>query len=232
MKQDFIRANPMIIQALRENQNKKADALMAAAENMNFPFSLSFERKMEKLIRAQRKPYYSLVSTRARKTVLALAAVLILLATLVFSVSALRVPFLKFIVETYEKFSSMIFVQSETDAPLPTTIERIYEPTYIPEGYALDKESTIFIDTLRTLRYIRENDRIEFQQFVLEATKEAMNTEGVPTEEVPVNDTFGFYYSNIERQTLAWDNGLYGFSLAGNLEKDVLLIIARSLKEK
>jgi len=206
---------------------------MEAAENMNFSFSLSFERKMEKLIRAQRKPYYPLVSTRARKTVLALAAVLILLATLVFSVSALRVPFLKFIVETYEKFSSMIFMQSETEAPLPTTLERIYEPMYIPEGYALDEENTITLSYQRILPYSAERGIIEFQQFVLGTTEQVINTEGVPTMEIAIgDDTIGLYYFNKGKQSLVWEDNQYGFSLAGGLEKEVLLAMARSLKEK
>jgi len=232
-QQDFIRDNPLIIQALRENQNKKADALMEAAEKMQFHFSPAFEQKMEKLIRAQRKPFYSLVSTRARKTVLALAAALILLIALMFSVAALRVPFVKFIVEAYEKFSSIIFEQSEPEVPLPVALDHIYEPEYVPEGYAFDEENAIAMNSLRFIKYIGEYDTIEFQQFALGTAMHTINTEGVPTEEVPIaDDTIGIYYSNLGKQTLFWENSQCGFSITGYVEKEILLAMARSLKEK
>jgi len=232
LKQDFILNNPQIIQALRENQNKKADALMAAADAMDFSFSPGFEQKMEKLIRAQRKLYYPLVRTSARKTVLALAAAFILMMITVFSVSALRKPFVEFIVSVYEKFSSIIFEQQASDMQPSTALESFYVPEYIPDGYALDEDNIIILSSQRILLFAGEHDTIEFQQFAHTSSTFIIDTEGISTEQVFVGGNEGIYYSNKGKQFLVWTNDLYGFSLAGRMEKEVLLAIANSLKEK
>jgi len=233
MKQDFIRDNPLIIQALRENQNKKADALMEAAENIHFSFSSEFERKMEKLIRAQRKPYYPLVSTRPRRAVLALAVALTLMISLVFSVSALRVPVVRFIVEAYEKFTAIFFVKEDDSARLPETIESSYYPHWLPEGYVLDEARSVVSDSQAISLFVsQQGEVILFQQYTLIPIGLGINTEGVPSEEVFVGDCAGIYYSNLGSQTLLWENGKYGFSLEGPMDKEVLLKMASSLKEK
>jgi len=233
MKQDFIRDNPLIIQALRENQNKKADALMEAAENLHFPFSPAFEQRMERLIRAQRKPYYPLVSTRARKTMLALAAVLILLTTLVFSVSALRVPVIRFIVETYEKFSAIFFVPEDDPARLPETVESIYIPHWLPEGYTFDEAQSVVSDSQAIHLFVsQQGDAVLFQQYTLTSAGLGLNTEGVPSEEILVGEYLGICCSNLGSQTILWENGQYGFSLEGPVDKEVLLRMACSVKEK
>ena len=50
------------------------------------------------------KPYYRFVNTNAKKAMLALAAVILLLITMIFSVSALREPVVQFLKEVYESF--------------------------------------------------------------------------------------------------------------------------------
>jgi hypothetical protein len=232
VKGDFIRDNPQIIQALREAQNKKTDALLAVAENCDHTFSPRFEQQMDRLIRAQRKPYYPLIRTNGRKAVLALAAAFILMMSLVFGVSALRKSFVEILTETYEKFSTIFFVQSEPEALLPTSIERTYMPEYILEGYALDAESTVSMSLQRIWFFAGENGTIEFQQFVLGSGAFTANTEGIQTEEVLVGEDVGLYYSNRDKQSLVWENDQYGFMLTGPIDKDTLLAMARSLKEK
>ena len=53
---------------------------------------------------AQSKPYYRYYNTGAKKALLALAAVILLLITMVFSVSALREPVVEFLTEIYHMF--------------------------------------------------------------------------------------------------------------------------------
>ena len=60
-------------------------------------FSEKFERKMERLIRRRRKPYYSLISTSLRRTACIIVMFLVVSFTTVMSVEALRKPFLDFI---------------------------------------------------------------------------------------------------------------------------------------
>jgi hypothetical protein len=232
MNSNFIRDNPDLIRALRQAQDEKTDELIAASRDSGYVVSDTFQQNMARLIRAQRKPYYPLIRTNGRKTLLALAAALILMISLVFSVSALREPFLEFLVKTYEKFSSMVFVQSEQETTLPTALEQQYVPAYIPKGYMLNEENSVVLSSLQMLLFEGKQDTIEFQQFVLGSVAFTANTEGVQTEEVLIGNDVGLYYSNLGKQSLVWENDLYGFSLTGHVEQDELLAMARSLEEK
>lgn len=100
MKQDFIRENPAIIRALGAVMDRKAERIPV----IEHTFSPTFEDRMNRLVRAQDKSYYRFVNTGAKRAVLALAVVILLLITMVFSVSALREPVVQFIAEIYEMF--------------------------------------------------------------------------------------------------------------------------------
>jgi len=100
MKQDFIRENPAIIRALGVAMDRKVERIPV----IQHTFSPAFEGRMNRLLRAQDKSYYRFVNTGAKRAVLALAVVILLLITMVFSVSALREPVVQFIAEIYEIF--------------------------------------------------------------------------------------------------------------------------------
>lgn len=233
MKQDFIRDNPQIIQALRQAREDRIEAMLEAAKTCTYEPSEKARRNMEQLIQAQRKPYYKLTNTRPKKTLLALAAVLLIMITMVFSVSALREPLLRFIVETYEKFSAVFFVPEEGSAPLPDTIETQQFPHWMPEGYTPDDTQEMISDT-QAIHFIISNhsDPILYQQYTLTTSGFTINTEGITTERVQVGAFTGIYYSNLGSQTVIWEDGQYGFSLSGPINKRDLLLMANSVKEK
>ena len=232
MKQDFIRENPLLIQALRQAQDEKTDALIEASKNSTHIVSDHFKHEMERIARAQRKSYYRYTNTRAKRAILAFAAALILMITMVFSVSALREPVVKFFVEVYELFSSVFFEKTVPEESIPTTLEQIYLPEYIPEGYALDEASSIEMSALTFHMYIGENGAIEYQQFIFDSSGFTINTEGIAHEMIMVGEHEGIFYSNLGNQTVLWASDPYGFSLAGPVSKEELLKMALSLKEK
>ena len=227
MKQDFIQRNPMLLMAIGEAMDRRVERIPVAEHT----FSPAFEQKMNRLIRAQSKPYYRFVNTKPKKAVLALAAVLIMLLTTVFSVSALREPVVRFIVEVYEKFSAIVFDTGEA-TEIPTTLEVYFESTWLPKGFVFDEAQSMDSD-LQSIRLFisSQGDAIVFQQYTL-ASMLGVNTEGVLSEEILVGDYIGIYYSNLGSQTILWENGKYGFSLEGPVDKEILLRMARSLREK
>ena len=232
MKQDFIRDNPQLLRALRQAQDEKTDAIIEASKNSTHVASEHFKREMERLARAQRKPYYKYTNTRAKKAVLALAAAFILMITTVFSVSALREPVVKFFIEVYELFSSVFFEKTPQEESIPTTLEQIYLPTYIPDGYSLDEASSIEMSGQVSFRYYGNNEILEYKQFLLDSAGFTINTEGIVYEDILVGEYKGIYCSNLGSQTILWANDQYGFSLAGPVPKEKLLAMALSLKEK
>ena len=132
MNIDTLLSSQQFKQALFDVQTAECERYAASAVPVSF--SPTFERKMDRLIRAQRKPYYMMVNTRPKRALLSFAVVIILLITMIFSVSALREPVLRFIVEVYEKFSKVFYHQQEEEY-FPATLEIYYSPTWLPEGY-------------------------------------------------------------------------------------------------
>lgn len=75
--------------------------------DLDIEFSAAFEQKMEKLIKREKKPYFYLINTAAKRVACIIAALIIAVAGTVLSVDALREGVKNFIVEVYEKFSSV-----------------------------------------------------------------------------------------------------------------------------
>lgn len=227
MKPDFMR-NPRLVAAMREAQNQNTDALLEAARGGEHTFSPAFERNMARLIKTQRRPGHALVSTRPRRAALALAAMLVLMTSLMLTVSALREPVLRLIVVAQEKYSDVSYDNTEN---LPNTLETLFAPTKLPRGYRLDETQTIDYETFYQLIYCGDADaEIIYKQIVIAGTRMTIDTEGVETQRVLVGGREGIYYSNKGFQSVIWDDGQYSYALMGKVTKAQLLRAARSLR--
>ena len=227
MQQRYIEHNPMIRKAFAEIMDRRIEQIPI----IEHTFSPAFEERMQRLIRAQSKPYYRFVNTNTKKVVLALAAAFILLVTMVFSVSALREPVVRFIIEVYEKFSTVFFHDGGEEVTLPTTLEVVYEPSWLPEGYVFDDAMTMAFDISRISYFIKDSDTIVLQQDTA-ATGLNFNTEGIEIQSASVRGEDAILYRNKDTWTLIWNDGQYAFNLSGPVEKGDLLRIAESLQEK
>ncbi|MCL2301246.1 MAG: DUF4367 domain-containing protein [Firmicutes bacterium] len=227
MKKDFITMNPIILDVLREDMERRIKQI----PNDSFPFSSAFEDKWNRLIQVQSKPYYRFVNTNMKKALLGLAAAIILLITMVFSVSALREPVVRFFIEVYEKFSAVFFNSGEDEQMPPVTLEAIYEPAWLPEGYVLDDEAVALSDTVRISYYFKDDDMLVFQQHTI-ASGMILDTEGTETQPAIVHNQEAVLCRNKGMWTLLWNDGQYGFSLSGLLNKDDLLRMAESMRNR
>ena len=97
--------------------------------------SIRYQKRMERLIRRQKQPYWRYVNTIGKRV--AVFAVSIALAVaLSLSVSAVREPVVKFFINVYEKFVEFFYDENDI-ARVPDTIESVYTLSYVPEGYEL-----------------------------------------------------------------------------------------------
>ena len=151
--------------------------------------------------------------------------------TMVFSVSAIRGPVVRFIVEVYEKFSAVFFHGGEEEQTPPVTLEVLYEPTWLPEGYVLDDKTTTTSETIRSEHFINGKNAITFRQHTLSAGIN-LDTEGIEIQSVLVHGRTAILYNNKGVWTLIWDNSQYGFALSGPVNANDLLRMAESLREK
>ena len=107
-------------------------------------FSENFKKRMKKLIRSQKKPYYFMINTVGKRVASFIIILVLAFTTTVLSVKSLRESVWNFIVEVYEKWSILRFVDknnnSTGDDELPQLV--VSMPTYIPKGFLLIHESS------------------------------------------------------------------------------------------
>jgi len=191
-------------------------------------FSSRFEKRINRLIKSQKKPYYKLINT-TMKRVAAVIIIVLLTLTAAMSVEAIRTPVIKFCMEVYEKFSEVVFGSENATESQIESIQEIYLPT-IPKNFKL---VTSHADT-SIIYHEYENDvkqYIMYEQSILGASI-SINTENIEPESVVIQGYEGIYYENLGVKTLLWSNGRYSFLLMSNLEKDELLLMAETLKEE
>lgn len=200
------------------------DALPEAPEE--HIFSKKFERKMKKLISRRRKSYYPLINTGVKRTAWILGVVIVLSSITVTKVDAIGETLANFYVYILEKFS---IIRSPEQEGFPETIEEVYEITYDLSDYEVVYE--ILDATGNTIEYAKGDVHISFSQCVKD-TVITHNTEEADIETVMINDVEAMYFVDyMGYGYLTWDNGDYIFYMNANIEKDMLLDIARSVKK-
>ena len=194
-------------------------------------FSEEFERKMQKLINQQKKFYYYWFNTVGKRVAAIILVLLLSLTTITFSVRALREPVIRFIVETYEKFSNVIFVndKSEEDIIDDFTFEKIM-PTYIPEDFELESEYDDEVIHKEVYISSDQSSTIMYMQRINDESELHVNTENVMYENVLINDVSAIFYSNKGVNTVVLSNDIYIFTVEGNIDREELMKIAESIK--
>jgi len=188
-----------------------------------YTMSPRFMRRMARLFSRQSKPYYPYVN-RAWKRALIAAVLALLLFAASMSVSAIREPVIRFVIEVYEKFSSLFYkTQDEIE------IGAIYSPTYLPKGFIHAGSELVGIVSIQ--RYENtEGAEITFRQYPLREFEMQGDTEGLTLEEVAVNEYEGVYYQKNSWSTLVWSDEKYTFTLVAKIDKFNLIKIAQSVE--
>lgn len=161
---------------------------------------------------------------RGRKTVrrlLLVAAILAMLATTVSAVPALRDGLIDFFYRNAGTHYEFYF-DREKAANAPTTIEKVYRPTYIPEGFTANSETTHvgFV----AMDWVAENgDYIVFDQDIIPADTEGPSLDAEAGEaEVRILNGYQVFYVRCDEYTMYhWTDCEYLF----------LLVVASPLSE-
>lgn len=195
-------------------------------------FSSGFEKKMEKLLRLQKKPYYVLFNTALKRAVAIFFVVVVSLSTMM-SVEAIRTPVIEFFIEAYERFSTLVFQANAESVKIPSYIEKGYYPAYMLEGFSLHTEEKSLDQVIYEYTDAEEKKVIVFAQYVINDVNLSINTEGTEAEEVTIQGHNGIYYENLGMQDLWWSNGEYIFSITTNInDYQKLILVAESVSER
>ena len=202
--------------------------ILDKAEKYPHVFSDNFERKMEKLIKKHKKPWYRLVSTPAKKIAAAIILAVVLSFSTAMTIRASREAIIKFFVEIYETFSVVFFGEVDPDTGEPRlasedndnsgVITDIYEITYIPEGYELVYKETIGEICIYKYEY-RDLTKpsIKFSYVKTEnTTMTVINTENSPIYTFGNGEKRYEYILTDEYIQVVWVEDKYVFNLVAN----------------
>ena len=203
--------------AFREVISSEFAHIPSDEDSIDYTLSERFNKKMNKLIKAQRKSYYFLINTAAKRVAVIFVAFLTLF-TASMSVKAIREPVVEFIVEIYEHFTSYFFAGDTVKK-----IEKEYALNKLPVGFKeVDKiKSEISITT------VYENDMgdiIEFIQTITDDTAANFDTQNATKTTVIINDNKVDIYTNKHLATALWTEGQYMLNLTYYGEYDIEII--------
>ncbi len=175
--------------------------------SIDYTFSERFNKRMARLIKSQRRSYWVLVNTAAKRAAVVLVAILTVF-TAAFSVKAIREPVIRFIKQVYETFTRYTYEGDTTDK-----IINEYTITYIPDGFEqTSKTQNDFVIT--TMYENNKSDSIVFVQQITEGNSGCAldNEHGDIITETVQDVEVGFYESRNEKIAV-WLKGGYVFSI-------------------
>ena len=218
----------LYLEALQKVFNEEFEKDMNELDQMeDHVFSVKHEKKMKKLIKRQKKPYFKLICTGGRRAACIIVAIIILSASAL-SVEAVRKAIFDFIISVFSDHN-VITVEEGTDSGYPETIEEEYYISELPEGFDLSNEITS--DTLIKKAYTKEDKKIYLQQRVKNDYKYYYDNELHQNTSTYIEGNIEYYIIETSDDILIfWDNGRYIFELYCNLDKFAALNLCISTK--
>lgn len=214
---------------LFQHITRAEDAAIAAipAENeLNYSFSRRFLRKMNALMKYERRSSFGRFATQFGRIVAAVLVVVIMLNTvLVVSVEAYRERFFEIVRTVTEKFTSF-FVEVDDDAPVTELVP--IEPPYIPEGFELIEQ---FSDAIsHTVIYLNEDGQeIYYEQVIITDGEHRIDTEDASVEVVEIENCTAYVVVKNGTTQILWIDGSCRFQIISNTDYETVIAIAEKI---
>ncbi len=206
-----------------ELYHQKLDQTIDQAEVEKVTLSEEAEQKNERLLERQKRFYYSLVNTAAKRVACTVAVLFLAVTVTTFSVEALREGLIHFVVELFDQ-GATVEMPGEPDPVKP----RI--PTYIPEGYRLASHTRNPQTDIR-LYQGRDHKNFQFSQHP-KGTNISVYTENTDYRTVTVAEQHeGILFENCGELFLIFNDGNYMYAVIGTLSEEDAMKIAASLFE-
>ena len=204
-------------EAFREVISSEFSHIPKNEDEIDFEFSERFNKRMTKLINSQKKAYYYLINTAAKRVAIIFVLILTMF-TAAFSVKAIREPIIEFVKQIYETFIHYSVEGDTTDK-----ITKEYTLSKLPEGF--DKTDIVRNDYLVTTIYENTSgDIIEFTQATtkyaqihIDNEKESIYVDKVNDIELNINET-------LDIKQIFWLKNSYYFDITcyGDISLDTI----------
>lgn len=195
-------------------------------EELNYQFSKRFLRKMNKLIKYERKStiHKSIIYYGKKVAVVFLIIFSITFASTM-SIKAYRIRFFEIVTEVWEEFTSFIFKiegNVEDDILIPIS------PSNIPDDYTIMYQEVN--DYVYRIVYLKNDNRqILYEQKLLSVVTKINDTEGVDSKELIISTKVVTSFTNKGVNQLHWNDGYYYYSLVSSVDMDELIKMAESI---
>lgn len=211
--------------AFREVVSSEFAHIPTDESRIDFTFSERFNKRMEKIIRSQKKVYYNFVNT-AYKRVAIICVVILTMMTTACSVKAIREPIVNFFAEVYESFTRYFFEGDTADI-----ITKEYSLNVLPDGF----KQTNKIQNDISITTILENDFgdiLEITQTITDNTQHNIDNQNgnksemfVDGQKIQVLEADGFIQS-------IWIKDKYCFKVTGygKIDKDILKQVVENIE--
>lgn len=167
--------------AFREVVSSEFSHIPNDESSINYTFSERFNKKMEKLLRLQKKVYYNFINTASKRAAI-ICLVIVTLFTTACGVKTIREPIVNFFMEVYESFTKYFF-----DGETAETITKEFSIKALPEGFEQTDVAKSDIHITTTYEN-RSGTIIEFSQTITEDTEHILDAEHGNTEKIMVSD--------------------------------------------
>ena len=210
--------------AFREVVSSEFAHIPTDESSIDFTFSEKFIKRMDKLIRAQRKSYYKFINTAAKRAAVIFAAI-ITLFTASLSVKAIREPVVRFIRQVYETFIHYTF-----EGEIQPKIKKEFFIKTLPDGFIQhDKiESDLAITTI----YVNDNNTIKFTQQSTNNANHFFDNESGTLTKVTISGINVDIYESENTKHAVWTDEGYFFKLTciGEINIDSVTMMIESIQ--
>ncbi|MBM6974982.1 DUF4367 domain-containing protein [Intestinimonas butyriciproducens] len=223
----------MLFEHAAEARNIWLNTLPSQEELPVVSYSKSFERKMKKLIKEQRRsPKTNKIIRYLKQTVAAVLAVAIVTFGGLMTVEAYRAKVVEFVIQVFDKFTQFTFYPNQPE----TNIDDYSLPEisfgYIPEGM-IETENRITSTGRHFIRY--ENGSNGFFQLTQSIVADGQYNAIVDTEDSDykvgtINGFEAFFNTKNGQSTIIWINGDIVCKLFGTPDLNELKLIAEKIK--
>lgn len=186
-------------------------------EEIAVTFSPSFVAKSKKLIRHTQQRIWPYVNTTMKRIVW-IAIIAALLAQTVMAIPAVREAVIRFFLHDEGTHFEFTF-DPEQAATAPDSIETVYLPTYIPDGFQ-EETRAMALDVVSVIWYNPDTGSyMDYEQFAMPEDPEAsdwygLNSEGVTRETLHLNGYEVIKIYDDEYATFAWTDNEYFYNLS------------------
>lgn len=192
-------------------------------------FSPGFEQKMQLLFaREEKSRRLSTFKKRAVQIAAAILIFILLSGLTILSVEAWRVRVLNYIIDINEKYTGFLIDDVSIDRSQFPETPGMHLPSYIPDGYTLEKIETS--GSFYVVTYENEGGDLIILQGLTSGSSVGIDSEDAYHEQLFVNDELAYYYFKNDYSTLLFGYKENKFLLGGLISRDEIIRMAESME--